>query len=277
MSTYETILVDAPATSVARITLNRPEKRNAISTPMRTELLEALRAHDHDPDIRVTVVRGAGPYFSAGYDLGGGPMMEGSPFYSAPGDGQWARQANDTWFSVWDLAKPVIAQIHGYAIAGATELASACDLVYVADDAQISYPVVRVMSPPDWQYHTVLLGMRRAMELVLTGDAISGVEAAAIGFANRAFPADTLEASVLAVAERVAGVPSDLAQINKRSVHRAFDVWGARAAIRAGTELQALAAHSATATANRTGLLERMKATSAAPQEQAGHGGTLPE
>lgn len=275
MSTYQTILVDTPATYVARVTLNRPEKRNAISTPMRTELLEALRVHDHDPDIRVTVVRGAGPCFSAGYDLGGGPMMEGSPLYSAPGDGQWARQANDTWFSVWDLAKPVIAQIHGYAIAGATELASACDLVYVANDAQISYPVVRVMSPPDWQYHTVLLGMRRAMELVLTGDAISGVEAAAIGFANRAFPADTLEASVLAVAERVAGVPSDLAQINKRSVHRAFDVWGARAAIRAGTELQALAAHTATATANRTGLLERMKATSAAPQEQADHGGTL--
>jgi enoyl-CoA hydratase len=203
-------------------------------------------------------------------------MMEGSPFYSAPGDGQWARQANDTWFSIWDLAKPVIAQIHGYAIAGATELASACDLVYVANDAQISYPVVRVMSPPDWQYHTVLLGLRRAMELVLTGDAISGVEAAAIGFANRAFPADTLEASVLAVAERVAGVPSDLAQINKRSVHRAFDVWGARAAIRAGTELQALAAHTATATANRTGLLERMKATSADPQDQAGHGGGAP-
>ncbi|HXA34591.1 MAG TPA: enoyl-CoA hydratase-related protein [Acidimicrobiales bacterium] len=278
MSTYQTILVDAPATHVARITLNRPEKRNAISTPMRTELLNALRDHDHDPDIRVTVVRGAGPCFSAGYDLGGGPMMEGSPFYSAPGDGQWARQANDTWFSVWDLAKPVIAQIHGYAIAGATELASACDLVYVANDAQISYPVVRVMSPPDWQYHTVLLGMRRAMELVLTGDAISGVEAAAIGFANRAFPADTLEESVLAVAERVAGVPSDLAQINKRSVHRAFDVWGARAAIRAGTELQALAAHTATATSNRTGLLERMKATSSTPQEQAGHdGGTIPE
>ena len=124
----------------------------------------------------------------------GGPLMDGAPFYSAPGDGQWARQANDTWFSIWDLAKPVIAQIHGYAIAGGTELASACDLVYVAADAAISYPVVRVMSPPDWQYHTVLLGMRRAMELMLTGDPISGVEAAQIGFANRAFEADVLEA-----------------------------------------------------------------------------------
>ena len=257
--TYETIAIDTPGEHLRRITLNRPEKRNAISTPMRVELLDALRAHDTDPDVRVTIIRGAGPCFSAGYDLGGAPLMEDAPFYSAPGDGQWARQANDTWFSIWDLAKPVIAQIHGYAIAGATELASACDLVYVADDAQISYPVVRVMSPPDWQYHTVLLGLRHAMELILTGDPVSGPEAVAIGFANRSFPVDELEASVLAIAGRVAGVPSDLAQINKRSVHRAFDVWGARAAIRAGTELQALAGHTATAAEHREGLLERMR------------------
>jgi enoyl-CoA hydratase len=257
--TYETILIDTPAEFVRRITLNRPEKRNAISTPMRVELLDALRHHDNDPDTRVTIIRGAGVCFSAGYDLGGGSLMDDPPFYSAPGDGQWARQANDTWFSIWDLAKPVISQIHGYAIAGATELASACDLVYVAEDATISYPVVRIMSPPDWQYHTVLLGMRRAMELILTGDPISGVEAAAIGFANKAFPADELDQSVVNVASRVAGVPSDLAQINKRSVHRAFDVWGARAAIRAGPELQVLAGHTQTAAAHREGLLQRMK------------------
>ena len=246
---YETILVDSPADGVRRVTLNRPDKRNAISTPMRTELLDALRAHDSDPDVRVTIVRGAGPCFSSGYDLASGPLMDGAPFYSAPGDGQWARQCNDTWFSVWDLAKPVIAQIHGYAIAGATELAAACDLIYMADDAFLSYPIVRVASPPDFQYHTVLLGLRRALELMLTGDRIDGVEAARIGFVNRSFPAEDLEAEVLAVAERVAGVPSDLAQLNKRSVHRAFDVWGARAAIRAGTELQALARHTESAAA----------------------------
>ena len=195
---YEFLLVDTPAELVRRITLNRPEKRNAISTPLRRELLQALWAHDNDPEVRVTIVRGAGPCFSSGYDLSS-PLMEDPPFYSAPGDGQWARQANDTWFSLWDLAKPVIAQVHGYAIAGATELASACDLVYVAEDATISYPVVRAASPPDWQYHTVLLGMRRAMELMLTGDPITGEEAARIGFANRAFPADRLEDEVLAV------------------------------------------------------------------------------
>lgn len=259
MAEPDLILVDTPAEHVRRITLNRPEKRNAISTPLRAALLEQLRRHDHDPEVRVTIIRGAGPCFSSGYDLGGGSLMEGSPFYSAPGDGEWARQANDTWFSVWDMAKPVIAQVHGYAIAGATEMASACDLVYVADDARISYPVVRVASPPDWQYHTVLLGLRRAMELMLTGDPIDGLEAARIGFANRSFPADRLEEEVLAVAVRVAGVPSDLTQINKRSVHRAFDVWGARAAIRAGTELQALAAHTESAERFRQNALEAVK------------------
>jgi enoyl-CoA hydratase len=252
------ILVDTPAEFVRRITLNRPEKRNAISTTLRVALLEQLRAHDGDADVRVTIVRGAGPCFSAGYDLSSN-LMEGSPFYSAPGDGQWARQANDTWFSVWDLAKPVIAQIHGYAIAGATELASACDLVYVADDALISYPIVRVASPPDWQYHTVLLGLRRAMELMLTGDAITGEDAVRIGFANRSFPESRLDEEVVAIASRVAGVPSDLQQINKRSVHRAFDVWGARAAIRAGTELQALARHTETAQRFATDALAAAK------------------
>lgn len=259
------ILVDAPVDHVRRITLNRAKKRNAISTPLRVALVDQLREHDADPDVRVTVVRGAGPCFSAGYDLSA-PLMEGSPFYSAPGDGQWARQANETWFSIWDLAKPVIAQVHGYAIAGGTELASACDLVYVADDAQISYPIVRVASPPDWQYHTPLLGMRRAMELVLTGDAIDGIEAARVGFANQSFPPDRLDDEVLRIAERVAGVPSDLAQLNKRSVHRAFDVWGARAAIRAGTEVTALAMHTPTANAFKERALDAAKEASAEPK-----------
>lgn len=248
------LTVDAPADGVRRVTLNRPEKRNALSRELLRGLLETLRAHDRDPDVRVTIIRGAGPCFSSGYDLSG-PLLD----TDSPTDGEWARTVNDMWFSVWDLAKPVIAQIHGYAIAGATELASACDLVYVAEDARISYPVVRVASPPDWQYHTVLLGLRRAMEVMLTGDSIDGMEAARIGFANRAHRVEELEEAVLSTAVRIAGVPSDLTQLNKRSVHRAFDVWGGRAAIRAGTELQALAAHTDSARAFRVDALEAVK------------------
>ena len=116
-------------------------------------------------------------------------------------------------------------------------------------------------SPPDWQYHEPLLGLRHAMEVMLTGDAIDGVEAARIGWANRAYPADELEAAVLAVAERVAGIPPDLAQLHKRMVHRQFDVGGGRAAMRAGQEFQALAAHQASVQAFRADPLAAVKAT----------------
>jgi enoyl-CoA hydratase len=99
------------------------------------------------------------------------------------------------------------------------------------------------MSPPDMQFHPWLAGLRGAMELMLTGDSISGTEAARLGLVNRAFPESELEERVLEVAERVAKIPADLQQLNKRSVHRAMDIMGLRAGIRAGTELQALGFH----------------------------------
>jgi len=263
VSDLETILIDHPSEGVARITLNRPEKRNAISTRMRSELLATLEAHDHDPSVRVTILRGGGGCFSSGYDLGG-DLMSDPPFHSAPGDGQWARQVTQNWFDFWDLAKPVIAQVHGYAIAGATELAQACDLVYVADDARIGYPIVRVASPPDWQYHMPLLGVRRAMEIMLTGEDILGPEAVTVGWANKSFAAAELDIEVLDVAERIAAVATDLAQINKRMVHRQAEIMGVRAAIRAGSEFQALAGHQASVEAFKADPLRTMKEHNAA-------------
>jgi enoyl-CoA hydratase len=237
---YEFIEVDDPATGVRRITLNRPDKRNAINNGMRAELFAVLEAADVDDAVHVSIVRGAGPCFSSGYDLKRAATDERT-YYTAGGDGSWSRHVTEGWVHIWDLAKPVIAQVHGYAMAGGTELVAACDLVYVAHDATFSYPVVRVISPPDFQYQPWLVGMRNAMELVLTGDAITGDDAVRMGLANRAFPADELDARVVAIAERIAGVPAELLQINKRSVHRAMEIMGIRTGIRAGSELQGLA------------------------------------
>ena len=242
MSQPPLLLIDDPRPGVRRLTLNRPDKRNALSNPLRGQLFAALEAADGDASVHVTILRGAGPCFSAGYDLGA-DLRQGQPYYTAGGDGNWPRHVVQGWFGIWDLAKPVIAQVHGHCLAGGSELATACDLVYVAEDAQIGYPPVRLMSPPDMQFHPWLLGMRAAMELMLTGDAISGAEAARLGFANRAFPAAELEERVLEIAERVAKVPADLQQLNKRSVHRAREIMGLRAAVRAGTEIQALGFH----------------------------------
>ena len=243
MSDFKHILVDVPSPGVSRITLNRPESRNALNNTLRGELYGQLEANDKDPAIQVTIIQGAGKAFCAGYDLKANNRAD-QPFHTAGGDGNWARHVVDGFFRVWDLAKPVIAQVHGYCLAGGTELATSCDLVYVAEDASIGYPVVRSMSPPDNQFFPHLLGLRNAMEMMLTGNAISGIEAAEQGFANRAYPADKLEAEVLEIAERIAKVPSDLQQMNKRAVHRQMELMGVRAAIRSGTEIQALAFHT---------------------------------
>jgi enoyl-CoA hydratase len=251
------LVIDEPLPHVRRLTLNRPEKRNALDNALRGSIFDALRAADREDAVRVTILRGAGPCFSAGYDLAA-DLTADRPYPTALGDGQWPRHVVEGWFEIWDLAKPVIAQVHGWCLAGGSELAAACDLVYAAENAQIGYPPVRLMSPPDMQFHPWLAGMRQAMELMLTGDAISGAEAARIGLVNRAFPLEELEPRVLSIAERVAKIPSELQQINKRSVHRAMEIMGMRAAIRAGTELQALAFHQPASLAYRAELRKNL-------------------
>ena len=239
----DVIIVDEPAKFVSRITMNRPEKRNALNHPLRGAILNQLKENDQNDDIRVTIIRGAGPSFSAGYDLGGGNEGYDLPFYTPGGEGQWPRHVTESWMSIWDLAKPVIAQVHGFCLAGGSELATGCDLIYVAEDAQMGYPAVR-FGVPDMHFHPWFLGMRRAMEMFVTGNSISGVEAASEGWANRAFPAERLDDEVLAVAQQIAEVPPELVQLNKRAIHRQMDHMGLRQGIRAGTELCALGTHT---------------------------------
>ncbi|MEX2292908.1 MAG: enoyl-CoA hydratase-related protein [Acidimicrobiales bacterium] len=236
------VLIDDPTPHVRRLTLNRPEKRNALNHPLRGQLIEALHDADLDEDVHVTIIRGAGTSFSAGYDLGGGNEGHEYPHFTAPGEGQWPRHVTETWMGIWDLQMPVIAQVHGYCLAGGSELATGCDLVYVAEDAKMGYPAVR-FGVPDMQFHAWLLGMRSAMEMMVTGDSISGTEAVRLGWANRAFPEADLDDAVLAVAKRIALLPPDIVQLNKRTVHRAMDHMGLRQSIRAGTDICALGIH----------------------------------
>jgi enoyl-CoA hydratase len=141
--------------------------------------------------------------------------------------------------SIWDLAKPVIAQIHGYAMAGGLELAGACDLAYAASDATLSHPVLRFVGLPDFAWFPVFLAPRHAMELHLTGRVYTGEEAARIGLVNQAFPAAELEERVLAIAKTIAETPPAVAAVNKRFVYTALEARGARSVIRTGADLQA--------------------------------------
>jgi len=239
---YTVVIVDDPAPGVRRITMNRPDKRNSLIHTLRGEILGALREADQDDSVRVSIIRGNGPSWSAGYDLAGGNEGLDMPYYTPGGDGQWPRHVTEGWMSIWDLAKPVIAQVHGYCLAGGSELATGCDLVYVAEDAQIGYPAVR-FGVPDMHFHAWTMGMRKAMEAMLTGNSMSGVEAARLGWANEAFPIEELDEKVLEVAQHIAKMPPDVLQINKRVVHRQMEVMGLRTGIRIGTELCALGTH----------------------------------
>ena len=246
MIELKSIIVDNPIEKISRVTLNRAEKRNSLSANLRTELFEVLEKNDQDENISATIIRGSGKAFSAGYDLTGDPD-EKDPYYTASGLGYWPRHVVDGCFKIWDLAKPVIAQVHGYCLAGGTELAQSCDLIYVADDAIIGYPVVRNISPPDNQFYPWVVGMRKSMELMLTGNSMSGEEAVKCGFANQSFPAKKLDEEVLKIAFNVAGVPQDVQQFNKRAVHRQMEAMGIRSGIRAGTEMQQLSMHTKSA------------------------------
>lgn len=236
---WQKILVDDPIPGVRRITLNRPEKRNALNHTLRGEIMRALLAADEDDDIRVMVLRGNGPSFCAGYELGGGNEGLDLPWHTAGNLGQWPRHVTDGWTRIWDLQKPVIAQLHGYTLAGGSELATGCDLVYMADDAVMGYPAVR-FGVADMHYHPWTVGMRAAMEMMLTGRQMPAAECVARGWANAAVPFDELEDYVLSIAHNIAALPPDLVQINKRVVHRQMEVMGIRTGIRVGTELCAL-------------------------------------
>lgn len=237
----DALLIDDPAPKIRRLTLNRPEKRNALNDDLRGALFAALREGDADRNVSVMIIRGAGTNFSAGYDLGSPNSDVERPI--AKLDGWWSRHVVNNHFEMWDMATPIIGQVHGYCLAGGSELATACDLVYVAEDAQIGYPPVRLMSPPDMQWQTWMMGLRQGMEALLTGDSMTGEEAVRNGFANRAYPEADLDSEVLAIAERIAKVPNDLLALNKRAAHRAMEAMGIREGIRATAEIQAMGFH----------------------------------
>jgi len=229
--------IDDPSEGVRRFTLNRPEKRNAMDNRLRKELLEGLHAADEDEAVRVSIIRGAGKCFSSGYDLGS-DLGSDQPYWTSQVGMQWARHVTQGWTSIWDLYKPVIAQVHGYAMAGGLELVGACDLAYGAANAKFSHPVTR-FALPDFDWFPTHLPPRVAMELQVAGRVFDGTEAASAGIINQAFPPEELEAKVLEIASGMAATPSAVLAVNKRAVHTALEARGGRSVIRTLGDLQA--------------------------------------
>ncbi len=236
----------------AVIQLNRPEKMNALSHNLRAEVFNALKDYEMDPDVRVIILRGSGRAWSAGYDLSGISKTQDDRDYVEkrsglpavgpihPGQGQWPQHLLSGYWQIWECTKPVISMVHGYCLAGGTELATMCDLMFVADDAIIGYPPVRAMTPVDIIYHPWNMHMKKARELLYTGDSVTGTEAAEIGWANYAYPISELEARTVAFAERIANIDGPMLQMTKRQVNRVYEIMGFRTSLQVGGDIQEL-------------------------------------
>jgi len=220
-----------------RLMLDRPAKLNALSGPLIHDLLQALDAAIAEPAVRVIVIEGAGRAFSAGYDLS--EEVEGG----VHGPVEWrAFLAADVaaTLRILDCPKPVIAQIHGYALAGGLELAMACDLIVAAEGTKLGEPEIRYGSAPVTLLMPYLIGQKRTRELLLTGDLIDAAEAERIGLINRVVPADRLAAEVDALADRLARTPPEVMSQTKAMLNRAMDAAGFRLAVEAGLDLGAI-------------------------------------
>jgi enoyl-CoA hydratase len=231
----------------ARIILNRPEKMNALTRTLQQELNHALWEADNDTAVHCVILKGAGRTFSAGYDLtgAGGGQPQGSDQYAAVYRGR-VKIDDDIWrleegqrlrMALFDMHKPVICQVHGYCLAGGTDLALLCDMVLAAEDAVIGFPPTRAMGSPVAHMWTYLTGPQWAKRLLLTGDSVSGTDAARIGLVLQAVPREQLEEAVEALADRLCMVDPDLLSANKRICNIALELMGARTVQRIAAEM----------------------------------------
>ena len=216
-----------------RLTLNRPAKLNAISAELRDALSAAVAEAVADERVRVIVIAGAGRAFCSGYDL-----SEGQPADAWAWREVLAADVAAT-LEIWRCPKPIIAQVHGYALAGGLELAMACDLIVAADDAQLGEPEIRFGSAPVTLLMPFLIGQKRTRELLLAGDLIDAREAERIGLVNRVVAAADLAADVDRLADRLAHVPPDVMAPTKLMLNRAMEAAGFGDAVQMGLDLQA--------------------------------------
>jgi enoyl-CoA hydratase len=247
---------------VATVTLDRPEKLNAINGQLQEELLEALATAEADPAVHVAVVAGAGRAFSAGYDVTENPAAGAG----VVGDRDWLERTMRGWLRIWDLRLPVLAKVHGFCLAGGTQLAALCDVTFVADDAVVGTPQLPLGAGYVSSVWAQLVGPKKAKEIFfVTGTTMTGQEAVAIGLFNRAVPSARLDEEVAAYAAAVARTPKDILALQKQSINRTQEMTGFHQALLQSVEIDAIAhVSSSVRTVNQAiatrGLRETLRA-----------------
>jgi enoyl-CoA hydratase len=242
-----TVLYEA-ADGVATLTLNRPDRLNTIVPELIEDLRGGLGRAWADDGVRAIRLRGAGRVFCAGYDIDwGAEAMEGDAseeVWDPIADYAMMSRFVDAYMELWRSPKPVIAQVHGFCVGGGTDFALCSDLIVCAEDCRIGYPPARVWGSPTTSMWIYRLGLERAKRLLLTGDALDGRRAVEWGLASEAVPAAELEDAGLALARRVALLPSNQLHMMKLLVNQAYEQMGLRVTQLIGTLLDGSARHT---------------------------------
>ncbi len=235
---YQAILYEKKD-RIGYITLNRPDKLNALSRELLAELRHVLGDIDGDDDVRVVILTGAGRAFSAGFDISRGADGDEREIYERQPD-EWRevlKQNIDTFMLIWNLSKPVIAAINGYALAGACELVQLCDIKIASSQAVLGEPEIRFGTGPPLLITPFSVGLAKAKELLLTGDMIDAHEAERLGMINRVVPHESLMAECERTARKLTKIAQVGLKLNKIAVNRAMEGMGFLRAIQHNLEL----------------------------------------
>lgn len=255
---------------LGRITLDRPERGNGLTPQLIRELAETVETLDLDPGVRVIVLSGRGSGFCGGYDLvasaegmlegefGSSDAPPGSPLdprvqaANHDPDGTWDPMVDyagmnrnvRAFMSLFHCSKPVVCQVHGFCVAGGTDLALCSDLLLIADDAKIGYPPARVWGSPTTSLWAYRLGAQAAKRLLFTGDCLSGKEAVEAGLAIESHPESELEAAVDSLAARIAMLPLNQLQMMKLLVNQSLYSQGLHQTQIIGTVFDGITRHT---------------------------------
>lgn len=253
---YEAIIYEKVEDKIYRITLNRPEKLNAMSRQLLGDVDGALDEFEKNHDASVLIIRGAGRSFCAGYDLQ--PVAGPGGGFTVTSDRWGLRKIVERWQRLWNLPKPTIAQVHGYCLAGATEFVGHCDIVFASDEAQFGHPAGRSLGVLPtlamWPYH---MGIRKTKEFLFTGDSMTAAQALENGLINQVHPRERLEEEVLAYARRVAQVPVDLLTLHKAATNRFVEAMGIYTAEQSALEFDVIAHQTVTVKTEVKKMAER--------------------
>ncbi len=240
------------------VTLNRPEKLNTLNEAVIQGIVQAIDRATLSAAVRCVILRGAGRVFSAGYDLTAA-SAEGAGFrprFAAPRPqpraGTWdpvydlALMGHNVrrFMALWECPKPVIAQIHGYCVGGATDLALCADLIFMSEDAIIGYPPSRIFGTPTTMLWVYRIGLERAKQFLLSGDQIDATTAERIGLCAKVFPGERLSDETEKYARRFQHIPANQLALNKLLINQAIELMGLRTSQLLGTLFDGMARHT---------------------------------